>query len=135
MEKLSRVEVIETHRWEAPELVVGNQLYPWKNQTVNLNNDIEAYQFMYIVGISDNDFLLKTIYLDAMSAVSRDEWKVDIDYRMVLSFSGTEHQFIKALRSCEQGSQIRKRKIHIRYKKSIFLSLWIHFRTIKFQTR
>ena len=95
VEKLSRVEVTETHRWEAPELVVGNQLYPWKDQTINLANDIEKYQCIYITGMCGNDFLLKTIYPVALNAVRRGKWKVDNDNQMLLSFSGDGHKKLK----------------------------------------
>ena len=41
VQKGSRVEVTENHRWEAPELIVGNVIYPWTSQTISLANDIE----------------------------------------------------------------------------------------------
>ena len=39
----SRVEVTLLRRWQPPELLVRDQVYPWASQTLHLGNDVEAY--------------------------------------------------------------------------------------------
>ena len=98
IEKLSRVEITETHRWEAPELIIANKLYPWRTGDVKLSNDIEKYQFIHITGQLESFFLSKTISPIAMVASKQDEWKIAVENNITqqkairLTFSGEGHK-------------------------------------------
>ena len=98
VEKSSRVEITETHRWEAPELIVANKVYPWKEGDLKLVNNIEKYQYIYITAQRDQFFLTKTIYPTAMMVSKQDEWVIAIDNgrtqhaAILLTFSGDGHK-------------------------------------------
>ena len=92
--KGSRVEVTETHRWEAPELLVGNHVYPWTSQTIELSNDIETYHYIHISGRYLNHFLSKTISPVGFGSTN-PVWSVEVEDKLELTFSGSGHKTLK----------------------------------------
>mgnify|MGYP001791898187 CR=1 FL=1 len=92
--KGSRVEVTETHRWEAPELIVGNHVYPWTSQTIELSNDIEKYHYVHISGRYLNHFLSKTISPVGFGSTN-PVWSVKVEGKLELTFSGPGHKTLK----------------------------------------
>ena len=101
VEKSSRVEITETHRWEAPELIVANKVYPWKVGVLKLDNDIEKYQYIYITAQLGSFFLYKTIYPTAMLVSKQEEWSAVIANdslqkgEITLTFSGIGHKTLQ----------------------------------------
>ena len=76
-------------------------MYPWKVGNINIDNDIEKYQFIHITAQKGNIFLSKTISPRAMVATKQDDWKIAINdditqsEDIVLTFSGKGHKKIK----------------------------------------
>ena len=97
---LSRVEVTETHRWEAPELIVGNIQYPWKsNQEIKLVNDMGKYSLIYITAKKKDAYICKTILPLGMKLPSsmhklNDPWELNIDDKITLRFVGYQYKII-----------------------------------------
>ncbi len=96
VEKGSRVEVTETHRWEAPEMVVSNVVYPWSSQTVTISNDIQMYHYIHITGQNGDAFIAKTISPIGMcSDHDIPVWKISVEGKIDLEFSGAKHKTLK----------------------------------------
>ena len=107
VEKGSRVEVTETHRWEAPEMIVGSHVYPWSSQTIVLANDIEAYHYIHIEAQNGDVFASKTISPIGMRGrmgLPNRVWKINVEGKVDLEFSGIGHKTLKI--SCKDSYQI-----------------------------
>ena len=92
VEKGSRVEVTETHRWEAPELIVGNVVYPWTSRTVFLANDIDKYHFLHVTARKGEIFLQKTFSPIGMVAPHYTSWTISVEGKITLRFTGSTHK-------------------------------------------
>ena len=92
VQKGSRVEVTETHRWEVPEMIVGNVVYPWTSQTIYLANDIEKYNFLHISARKDDVFIEETISPIGMKAPHYTSWTISVEGKITLQFSGPTHK-------------------------------------------
>ena len=92
VEKGSRVEVTETHRWEAPELIVGNVTYPWTSRTVFLANDIDKYHFLHVTARKGEIFLQKTFSPTGMVAPHYTSWTISVEGKITLRFTGSTHK-------------------------------------------
>ena len=94
----SRVEVTETHRWEEPELIVGNVNYPWKSlQEIKIGNDMSDYSLLYINAKKGDRYLCKTLTPFGMRHPSKmhklnDPWEIDLDNLLTLRFVGYYHK-------------------------------------------
>ena len=105
VERGSRVEVTETHRWESPQLLTSSVMYPWTSQTITINNDIETYNFIHITGNNGNTFITKTISPIGMYTKNNISiWKISIANKINLEFSGNKHQTLKV--ETKEGYQI-----------------------------
>ena len=96
--KESRVEVKETHRWEQPELIVGNVQYPWKSlQEIKLENDMTDYSLLYINAKKGDSYICKTLMPSGMRVAStthklNDPWEINLDNIITLRFVGYYHE-------------------------------------------
>ena len=94
--KGSRVEVTETPRWEAPEMIVSNKVYPWTSQTVTIANDIEQYNFLHITAQNGEVFVAKTISPIGMTGdYEIPVWQISVEDKIQLEFSGVKHKTLK----------------------------------------
>ena len=93
VEKKSRFEVTETHRWEAPERIAANIPYPWSKQhTPRIISNIENYQYIHITARSNYIFATATISPVEMKSVST--WIVPLNDEIEMKFSGVGHRTI-----------------------------------------
>ena len=97
----SRFEVTETHRWEAPELIVSTSTYPWPlNTELTLadSNDIEDYQQIQITGATPHgDKLISKFFSPSAikSIGNKSVWKISVEDKLILEFSGRKHLTLK----------------------------------------
>ena len=90
----------ESHRWEAPELFAANQNYPWPlKTTLTIANPIEEYQQVQITTRHGENYASTTIYPLAMKSidylVETRVWKVSVEDKLFLEFSGTGHKTMR----------------------------------------
>ena len=95
----SRFEVTETHRWEAPELIITNHVYPWPLETdVTIANNIEEYQHLHILAKHDDNFIhtvISPVGLMSLGDRGSSTWKISVEGKLDLEFSGDGHQTLK----------------------------------------
>ena len=107
----SRFEVTETHRWEAPELIVSSSTYPWPlNTELTLadSNDIEDYQQIQITGATPhgNKLISKFFSPSAIKSIgNKSVWKISVEDKLILEFSGTKHLTLKITSLQEQDEE------------------------------
>ena len=117
--KGSRVEVTETHRWEAPELIASSSLYPWPLDTevkIADSNDIENYQQLQITGATAHgDKIISKIFSPSAikSIGNKSVWKISVEEKLILEFSGKNHHTLKITSLQKQGEE--KYKIYSMY--------------------
>ena len=93
VEKGSRFEVTEIHRWEAPELIVADISYPWTiHDTPHLVNNIENYQYIHITARSNEYFATKTISPIEMKSIPT--WVIPLNNDITIKFSDGGHKTI-----------------------------------------
>ena len=105
VEEGSRVEVTETHRWEAPEMVVGSAVYPWTSGTIYLANDIERYHFLHLTARNGDVFVEKTFSPIGMRGPHDiNVWKLSVEQKISLEFSGEKHKTLQI--TADKGYEI-----------------------------
>ena len=114
--KGSRVEVTETNRWEAPELVVSSSNYPWPIDTqLTIANDIEKYQYMHIIGVCQHDDKFISAFFSPISIRSWSNWVISVEDKLILKFAGDGHKTLKIIKPqkkkcCEKCCGKEKKK-------------------------
>ena len=93
VEKPTRFEVVLTEKWEVPEKIVGDKIYPWiHNDVIHLDEDVEEYRFVHVTALLKSNYVS---YMISPTSMSGSIWHLDISGLISLQFTGVGHKTVK----------------------------------------
>ena len=89
----TRFEVVLTEKWEVPETIFGDKLYPWiHGDVIHLDQDVERNSFIHITAMLKDDYIS---YMISPTSMTGSNWLLDIYGLITLHFTGTDHKTLK----------------------------------------
>ena len=89
----TRFEVVLTEKWEVPETIDGNKIYPWiHNDVILLDQNVEEYRFIHITALFKDSYIS---YMISPTSMVGSIWFLDIYDLITLHFTGEGHKTLK----------------------------------------
>ena len=93
VESSTRFEVVLTEKWEVPETIDGDKIYPWThNDVIHLDEDVENYRFVHVTALLKSNYVS---YMMSPTSMTGSLWLLDISGLISLQFTGVGHKTLK----------------------------------------